>query len=221
MLLGSRTFFLYRHWLLQSSLIFCFNDFFVPIETCFRWFLSLMHPVTYECFCNYLSYEINNAFFLIWRGVGRGSWEIYPKLEFSLFCEFFSANDWSMHLAADRLVITAQKCEVCELGCSKPRPEGCSHPCPRGACHPGSCPPCTKMVKYSCHCGLNPQLIRCNEWVEAVAAALPDSRNRLLSCKDQCPKRVIARVRTGRILLFRFSLRRLAYVQVLEADSEE
>ncbi len=160
-------------------------------------------------------------FFLFGEVLGVDLGRFIQNSSFLCFASFFSANDWSMHLAADRLVITAQKCEVCELGCSKPRPEGCSHPCPRGACHPGSCPPCTKMVKYSCHCGLNPQLIRCNEWVEAVAAALPDSRNRLLSCKDQCPKRVIARVRTGRILLFRFSLRRLAYVQVLEADSEE
>ena len=90
---------------------------------------------------------------------------------------------WSFYLQ--------NNCETCELECAQPRPNGCPHPCKRSTCHAGSCPSCTKLVKRNCYCGLNPQLIRCNELVAALASDQAANLDGLLSCKDQCPKLVI------------------------------
>ncbi|XP_049812218.1 NF-X1-type zinc finger protein NFXL1 [Schistocerca nitens] len=76
-----------------------------------------------------------------------------------------------------------ETCEVCEAGCSKPRPEGCSHICPK-PCHPGSCAPCPQMIRLRCHCALNQLFVRCSEWINASE----DSRSILQSCKNRCPK---------------------------------
>lgn len=81
-----------------------------------------------------------------------------------------------------------RNCQQCEEVCSKNRPEDCTHPCGRGKCHPGPCPTCTKLIKHSCHCGLNPQLVRCNELSDSSAPGSTPSREQLLSCKDRCPK---------------------------------
>jgi len=86
------------------------------------------------------------------------------------------------------LVKGTKACQLCEDGCAKGRPEGCTHPCPRGLCHPGPCPPCMKFIKHSCHCGLYPQFLRCDQLANSSASSQPDIKEQLLSCKDRCPK---------------------------------
>ncbi|XP_067003149.2 NF-X1-type zinc finger protein NFXL1 [Anabrus simplex] len=74
-------------------------------------------------------------------------------------------------------------CEVCEAGCTKERPEGCSHQCFK-PCHPGDCPPCSQMVRMSCHCLVTQLYVRCSDWTSAD----DDKKVALLSCGNQCPK---------------------------------
>ena len=93
-------------------------------------------------------------------------------------------------------------CQLCEDGCSKPRPEGCTHPCPRGLCHPGPCPPCMKFIKHSCHCGLYPQFLRCDQLANSSTSEQPDIKEQLLSCKDRCPKTVFHMLSYLFIVLF-------------------
>ncbi|KAH1004003.1 hypothetical protein HUJ04_003825 [Dendroctonus ponderosae] len=72
-------------------------------------------------------------------------------------------------------------CEICELACSKPRPEGCTHVCPK-PCHPARCPPCKQMLRIKCHCGLTQPYVQCNSWLNV------EKHEELQSCGNQCPK---------------------------------
>uniref|UniRef100_A0A3Q2V406 Nuclear transcription factor, X-box binding-like 1 n=1 Tax=Haplochromis burtoni TaxID=8153 RepID=A0A3Q2V406_HAPBU len=64
------------------------------------------------------------------------------------------------HLVNSNPVRTLFNCEVCEEGCSKPRPSGCPHSCPR-PCHPGACPPCSQMIRQRCHCKISLLYVEC------------------------------------------------------------
>uniref|UniRef100_A0A673BKI4 Nuclear transcription factor, X-box binding-like 1 n=1 Tax=Sphaeramia orbicularis TaxID=375764 RepID=A0A673BKI4_9TELE len=81
------------------------------------------------------------------------------------------------------LVTDNNKCEVCEEGCSKPRPPGCPHPCPR-PCHPGNCPPCTQMSRQRCHCKISLLYVECTK----LTSADDQTKINLSSCNNQCPK---------------------------------
>lgn len=52
------------------------------------------------------------------------------------------------------------QCEVCEEGCSKPRPPGCPHTCSR-PCHLGDCPTCRQMIRQRCHCKISLLYVEC------------------------------------------------------------
>lgn len=75
------------------------------------------------------------------------------------------------------------KCEVCEEGCSKPRPPGCPHTCPR-PCHLGDCPTCSQMIRQRCHCKISLLYVECTKLTSV------DQRTKveLGSCNNQCPK---------------------------------
>uniref|UniRef100_A0A3P8P1K2 RING-type domain-containing protein n=1 Tax=Astatotilapia calliptera TaxID=8154 RepID=A0A3P8P1K2_ASTCA len=75
------------------------------------------------------------------------------------------------------------QCEVCEEGCSKPRPSGCPHSCPR-PCHPGACPPCSQMIRQRCHCKISLLYVECTK----LTAADEQTKEALSSCNNQCPK---------------------------------
>lgn len=81
------------------------------------------------------------------------------------------------------LVNDGNPCEVCEEGCSKPRPPGCPHSCPR-PCHPGSCPPCSQMIRQRCHCKISLLYLECTKLTSV------DEQTKVLlgSCNNQCPK---------------------------------
>uniref|UniRef100_A0A3B4A791 NF-X1-type domain-containing protein n=1 Tax=Periophthalmus magnuspinnatus TaxID=409849 RepID=A0A3B4A791_9GOBI len=81
------------------------------------------------------------------------------------------------------LVAPGNKCEECELGCSKPRPPGCPHPCPR-PCHSAPCPPCSQTVRQRCHCKISGLYIPCM----SVFTADDETKTKLTSCNNQCPK---------------------------------
>lgn len=63
---------------------------------------------------------------------------------------------WDQYLS---LSLSLQ-CEMCEEGCSKPRPPGCPHTCPR-PCHPGNCPPCSQRIRQRCHCKISAIYVEC------------------------------------------------------------
>lgn len=77
------------------------------------------------------------------------------------------------------------ECQVCENPCSKPRPDGCTHKCSL-PCHKGDCPSCKRMVKLQCHCKLMVVYANCSE----LRSANEQRRNELMSCKNQCPKKL-------------------------------
>uniref|UniRef100_A0A3P8TRS1 Nuclear transcription factor, X-box binding like 1 n=1 Tax=Amphiprion percula TaxID=161767 RepID=A0A3P8TRS1_AMPPE len=81
------------------------------------------------------------------------------------------------------LVTDGNKCEVCEEGCSKPRPPGCPHPCPR-SCHREDCPPCSQMIRQRCHCKISILYVECM----ILTAADDQTKVKLSSCNNQCPK---------------------------------
>ncbi|XP_054863590.1 NF-X1-type zinc finger protein NFXL1-like isoform X3 [Amphiprion ocellaris] len=81
------------------------------------------------------------------------------------------------------LVTDGNKCEVCEEGCSKPRPPGCPHPCPR-SCHRDDCPPCSQMIRQRCHCKISILYVECM----ILTAADDQTKVKLSSCNNQCPK---------------------------------
>uniref|UniRef100_A0A4X2KU80 Nuclear transcription factor, X-box binding like 1 n=1 Tax=Vombatus ursinus TaxID=29139 RepID=A0A4X2KU80_VOMUR len=76
-----------------------------------------------------------------------------------------------------------RECLQCEEACRKPRPPGCPHPCIL-PCHPGKCPPCVQMLRIKCHCKLISLYVECRQ----LSTADVDGKNRLTSCKNQCPK---------------------------------
>ncbi|XP_012279263.1 NF-X1-type zinc finger protein NFXL1 [Orussus abietinus] len=77
----------------------------------------------------------------------------------------------------------APACDSCERPCELPRPEGCTHACAR-PCHPAPCEPCQRLVKVSCHCGINALYRRCSE----LTLASPEAKRQMLACGNQCPK---------------------------------
>ncbi|XP_039677850.1 NF-X1-type zinc finger protein NFXL1-like [Perca fluviatilis] len=81
------------------------------------------------------------------------------------------------------LVTGGNKCEVCDEGCSKPRPPGCPHPCSR-PCHPGNCPPCSQMIRQRCHCKISMLYVECTK----LTSAAEQTKVELGSCNNQCPK---------------------------------
>uniref|UniRef100_A0A3P8P1S0 RING-type domain-containing protein n=1 Tax=Astatotilapia calliptera TaxID=8154 RepID=A0A3P8P1S0_ASTCA len=80
-------------------------------------------------------------------------------------------------------LVNSNPCEVCEEGCSKPRPSGCPHSCPR-PCHPGACPPCSQMIRQRCHCKISLLYVECTK----LTAADEQTKEALSSCNNQCPK---------------------------------
>ncbi|XP_023276318.1 NF-X1-type zinc finger protein NFXL1-like, partial [Seriola lalandi dorsalis] len=81
------------------------------------------------------------------------------------------------------LVTDGNKCEVCDEGCSKPRPPGCPHSCPR-PCHPGNCPSCSQMIRQRCHCKISMLYVECTK----LTSADKQTKKELGSCNNQCPK---------------------------------
>uniref|UniRef100_A0A1A8QTQ4 Nuclear transcription factor, X-box binding-like 1 n=1 Tax=Nothobranchius rachovii TaxID=451742 RepID=A0A1A8QTQ4_9TELE len=83
------------------------------------------------------------------------------------------------------LVTNGNECEVCEEGCSRPRPPDCPHPCPR-PCHPGDCPTCTQMIRQRCHCRISTLYVECTKLTSA------DEQTKVLlgSCNNQCPRQL-------------------------------
>ncbi|RVE60906.1 hypothetical protein OJAV_G00186070 [Oryzias javanicus] len=81
------------------------------------------------------------------------------------------------------LVTDGNQCEMCEEGCSKPRPPGCPHSCPR-PCHPGDCPPCNQMIRQRCHCKISMLYVECTK----LTAADAQLKVQLGTCGNQCPK---------------------------------
>uniref|UniRef100_A0A1A8GZW0 Nuclear transcription factor, X-box binding-like 1 n=2 Tax=Nothobranchius korthausae TaxID=1143690 RepID=A0A1A8GZW0_9TELE len=83
------------------------------------------------------------------------------------------------------LVTIGNECEVCEEGCSRPRPPDCPHPCPR-PCHPGDCPTCTQMIRQRCHCRISTLYVECTKLTSA------DEQTKVLlgSCNNQCPRQL-------------------------------
>lgn len=79
-----------------------------------------------------------------------------------------------------------KECQDCEEACEKPRPEGCTHLCLL-PCHIGDCPKCKQMVKLPCHCGLMLVYVSCSE----LTSVDEQTRNKLMSCKNQCPKNLV------------------------------
>uniref|UniRef100_A0A1A8L692 Nuclear transcription factor, X-box binding-like 1 n=1 Tax=Nothobranchius pienaari TaxID=704102 RepID=A0A1A8L692_9TELE len=83
------------------------------------------------------------------------------------------------------LVTNGNECEVCEEGCSRPRPPDCPHPCLR-PCHPGDCPTCTQMIRQRCHCRISTLYVECTKLTSA------DEQTKVLlgSCNNQCPRQL-------------------------------
>nr|XP_032829270.1 NF-X1-type zinc finger protein NFXL1 [Petromyzon marinus] len=77
------------------------------------------------------------------------------------------------------------ECAVCEEGCARSRPEGCTHRCKR-RCHLGPCPACTHTIRTPCHCTLVSIHLSCSELLSAGET----ERDKLLSCKNQCPRKL-------------------------------
>uniref|UniRef100_A0A1A8J6L8 Nuclear transcription factor, X-box binding-like 1 n=1 Tax=Nothobranchius kuhntae TaxID=321403 RepID=A0A1A8J6L8_NOTKU len=83
------------------------------------------------------------------------------------------------------LVTNGNECEVCEEGCSRPRPPDCPHPCPR-PCHPGDCPTCTQMIRQRCHCRISTLYVECTK----LSSADEQTKVLLGSCNNQCPRQL-------------------------------
>ncbi|KAF6153638.1 hypothetical protein GIB67_027505 [Kingdonia uniflora] len=76
-------------------------------------------------------------------------------------------------------------CEECDLPCQKERKLACPHPCPL-PCHPGDCPPCSVLIKRSCHCGSMVHVFECTYY----NSLLEKEQLRIRSCGGPCHRKL-------------------------------